>query len=77
LPDAGANDCVDKCFDYANNFEDNKSSYVDLNVLCPDWASWSPSECEVNSDYMLVNCQKSCEAYLDQDNDTKSPDFSY
>jgi hypothetical protein len=40
--------------------------FVDYNEECPDWATWSPSECEVNPDYMLVNCQKSCESYLEK-----------
>ena len=34
----------------------------DTDISCPIWASQNPSECDVNPDYMLTYCAKSCDA---------------
>jgi len=47
----------------------DESSYADKNNACPELASRTPSECEVKPDWMLLNCQKSCEDYLDTSSD--------
>jgi hypothetical protein len=33
-----------------------KAYLTDNNESCSAWASWSPSECVVNPNYMLVQC---------------------
>jgi len=33
---------------------------VDREKECPKWARRSPSECEVNHEWMMFNCRKSC-----------------
>jgi hypothetical protein len=33
---------------------------VDSSTACPGWAAKTPSECEVNSAWMSVNCKRSC-----------------
>lgn len=37
-----------------------ETACVDREKECPKWARRSPSECEVNHDWMMYNCRKSC-----------------
>jgi len=53
-------------YDYDFDYDyDLNSNYVDEHESCGEWAMWSPSECILNQDYMLVSCQYSCSDYLE------------
>jgi hypothetical protein len=55
------------------------SSCFDTIEFCEDWASRSPSECEVNAAYMELTCPKSCGVCdeMSMNNETMNPSIEY
>lgn len=52
-------------------------SCVDANDQCAGWAAESPSQCDINPEYMLESCALSCQSHVADDEDANCHDWAF